>query len=207
MVEAETFWDRTAEKYAASPIKDEAAYEATLARVRAHLRPDMDVLEIGCGTGTTALKLADAARSITATDIAGRMLAIAEEKRVRAGVETVRFTQATLDDHAFEPESFDAVVAFNLLHLLEDLPAALREIWRLTAPGGLFLSKTVCLAERGPWLPLLVGAMRLAGRAPHVAFLKSGELDAMIEAAGFTIVETGNYPEKAKSHFVAARKT
>jgi ubiquinone/menaquinone biosynthesis C-methylase UbiE len=52
------FWDRIARKYAADPIADMAGYEATLQRVQGLLSTEQDVLEIGCGTGTTALRLA-----------------------------------------------------------------------------------------------------------------------------------------------------
>ena len=48
------FWDAIAERYAARPIGDEAAYEATLARVRHWLSPEMRVVELGCGTGRVA---------------------------------------------------------------------------------------------------------------------------------------------------------
>lgn len=51
----EKFWNGTARKYAASQIGDMAGYERTLARTRSYLHPDDRVLEIGCGTGTTAL--------------------------------------------------------------------------------------------------------------------------------------------------------
>lgn len=207
MVSSETFWDKAAEKYAASPIKDMDAYEATLARVRAYLKPGDKALEIGCGTGTTALKLADTGADITATDISGKMTAIAETKRAEAGVSNVRFVQATVDRHRFEPGAFDAVLAFNLLHLLGDAPAALGEIGRLVKPGGLFISKTACLADRMGYLKMILPVMKLFGAAPaDVQFFKTEELDALIEAAGFDFVERGFYSEKTRSRFVVARK-
>ena len=52
------FWDRIAPKYAADPIADPAAHEATLERTRRLLGPGHRVVEIGCGTGSTALALA-----------------------------------------------------------------------------------------------------------------------------------------------------
>ena len=58
------FWDRIARKYAADPIADAAGYEATLRRVQALLSANQDVLEIGCGTGTTALRLAPLTRRL-----------------------------------------------------------------------------------------------------------------------------------------------
>ena len=202
----QSFWNKAAEKYSKSPIKDMAAYEATLDRARAHLTSEMRVLEIGCGTGTTALKLADTGADITATDISENMIAIAERKRQDAGVANVAFQTATLGDDAFAHESFDAVLAFNLLHLIEGLPAALQEVHRLVKPGGLFISKTICLSEGPFFYRLVIPVMRTLGKAPYVSFFKTAELDNMIEAAGFGIIETGYYPEKSRSRFVVARK-
>ena len=74
------FWDRSSRKYAKSSIADLNGYERTLERTRAYLQPGDSVLELGCGTGTTALRLADGVQSYLATDISGGMIAIAEEK-------------------------------------------------------------------------------------------------------------------------------
>ncbi len=207
MPTAQSFWDKAAEKYAASPIKDMDAYEATLARVRAHLNAGDAVLEIGCGTGTTALKLADTGADITATDISEKMIAIAEGKRAAAGVSTVRFRQATLDNHGLGERAFDVALSFNLLHLVGDVPAALREIGKLLKPGGLFISKTACLTDSMGYLKLILPVMRLFGKAPDtVHFFRTEDLDRMIEAAGFELIETGYYPEKTRSRFIVARK-
>jgi ubiquinone/menaquinone biosynthesis C-methylase UbiE len=206
LVEAAAFWDKTAEKYAKAPIKDMAAYEATLARVRAHLTPETEALEIGCGTGTTALKLAGAAKYITASDISAEMIAIAQGKAASEGVLNVDFLKATLDDHPFTEEQFGAVMAFNLLHLIEDIEGALRRVHGLLKPGGLFISKTACLGDRMVLFRLLLPVMQAFGRAPYVRFFKTAELDGMIEAAGFELIETGYYPEKARARFVVARK-
>ena len=58
----QAFWDKIAQKYATKRVADPAAYEAKLTRVRALLRAEDRVLEIGCGTGSTALTLARSAR-------------------------------------------------------------------------------------------------------------------------------------------------
>lgn len=200
------FWDGIAERYAARPVKDMAAYETTLTRTRSHLRAQDTVLELGCGTGSTALRLADAVRHVTATDLSGRMLAIGREKAERAGVGNVTFAQATPFDHRFGRESFDAVLAFNLLHLIGDVPAALRCVHGLLKPGGRFISKTPCLAGRDLFIRGMVAALRLVGKAPPVFFYTPYEMQRYMEDAGFAIIETGDYPRSPPAHFIAARK-
>ncbi len=206
MTTARTFWDKAADKYAASPVKNMPAYEHTLDRVRAHLKPTDKVLEIGCGTGTTALKLADAAGHITGTDISGRMIEIAQGKANDQGVANVDFRQATPGDGSLGAETYDAVTAFNILHLLPNLPAVLAEIHDRVEPGGLFISKSVCLQGiwRAMWLPVAV--MQVFGKAPYVRFMTPGTLEKMLREAGFDIIETGDFPKSPPSHFVVARK-
>ncbi len=197
------FWDRIAPKYATRPVSDPNAYAATLERTRSYLSANDDVLEVGCGTGTTALHLAPAVRHITATDYAGGMIEIAEAKRAVQGAPNVTFRHAGLAEPG--DRTYDAVLAFNLLHLVEDVPAALETLAARLKPGGHFISKTVCIGD-GAWpLRLLIPAMRAIGKAPYVGFLRRTELDAKVEAAGFQIVETGGYPA-ARNHFIVARK-
>ena len=203
-----TFWDRIAVKYRASPISDIEAYEATLERVTSHLGRDDRVLELGCGTGGTALRLAAHAGEIVATDFSPGMIAQAE---AREGAEKVRFLAADAFDPRLEPGGFDAVMAFNLFHLVRDLPALIGRAGQLLAPGGLLISKTPCLTDPSARLHhrlmvLAIPLMQAIGKAPYVRFHTMAELERMIEAAGFRIVETGCYPVSPPSRFIVARK-
>jgi len=200
------FWDRQAAAYEKKPIADEDAYARTLERVRAHLTPNDRVLELGCGTGTTALKLAPSAREILGTDYSAEMIAIATAKGGVQGVTHVRFRQCTAADPALGVESFDVVMAMNLLHLLEDLPAELGRIHELVRPGGLFISKTPCVGEQNFALRVVIPVMRATGLAPYVSFVTERSLSADITGAGFVVEETGMYPKKSRSFFVVARK-
>ena len=201
------FWDRIAPGYARKPVKDQVSYETTLERTRARLSSGDDVLEIGCGTGTTALKLADAARHILATDISPQMIRIGEEKAREARIANVDFLAATVEDTRLDGRGFDAVLAFNLLHLVEDLDETLRRVASLVKPGGHFISKTVCLEGQGWYFKPMISVMQTFGKAPYVNFLTIKGLERDIEAAGFEILETGDYPAKPPSRFVVARKT
>ncbi|MEM9762970.1 MAG: class I SAM-dependent methyltransferase, partial [Pseudomonadota bacterium] len=181
--------------------------EHTLERTRTHLGATDRVLEIGCGTGSTALRLASAVGEYTASDISPAMIAIAEEKAAAGGAGTLRFVAAALSDTPRAEGGYDSVLAFHLLHLVDDLPAALSAIADRLRPGGVFISKTVCLGERGGWkLRAFVRVMRLLGIAPPVAYLTVDGLEAALTAAGFEIVETGMFPKVPPNHFVVARR-
>jgi SAM-dependent methyltransferase len=201
------FWDRIADRYAARAIRDPAAYERAIAATRARLRPGDRVLELGCGTGTTALRLADPGWEIEATDFSARMIAIAAEKAQAAGVATVRFAQADLTDPAAASGPFDVALAFNLLPLMPDLPGALAAIRARLRPGGLFISKSLCLGEPGWRLArVAVAVLRTAGIAPPLRPLRIAALDAAVEAARFEILERGVFPERPPARFLAARR-
>lgn len=198
------FWDRIADKYSAQPISNQGAYEETLRRTRAHLRPGMSVIEVGCGTGTTALKLADAVGSIRGTDVSSQMIRIAQAKADQQGAANASFDVATVHK-AGQDERFDAVLGFNILHLVDDLPGAIRHARSLLDAGGLFITKTPCLSGK-PWFRPLIFLMQLVGKAPRpVQYLSPGRLERMIRDAGFEIVETAGLPPKLPSHFIVAR--
>ena len=141
------FWDRIARKYAGDPIADIPAYEATLRRVRALLSVDHEVLEIGCGTGSTALRMAPGTRRMVATDLSIDMIAIAGEKLADQPIPQLSFAVADADEAVFGKAAYDAVLAFNLLHLIADLDGAIAAAVHSLKPGGLFISKTPCISE------------------------------------------------------------
>lgn len=203
------FWDNIAESYAARPVQNMDAYEETLARVRTYLRPDDAVLEVGCGTGTTALKLAPHTGHITATDFSPAMVAIGQKKARDAAVTNVRFRALDAASPEFDRDAFDVVMGFNLLHLVNDVDETLATMQRTLVKGGTLITKTPCLAG---WpfglLRLALPLMRLFGKAPkgRLHFFSVLDLEARIERAGFRIIETGNYPNSPPNHFVVATK-
>ena len=206
MISSEKFWDKTAPGYAKAPIRDMVSYDQTMDRTRAHLEPEHRALELGCGTGTTALRLADAVGHLTATDLSSEMIGIAKAKAQDQGVENVTFRHAALSDSADPDGPFDVVMAFNLLHLLDDLPTALGDIAGMVKPGGLFISKSGCIGEKTFYLRPVVAVMQMLGKAPYFASLKIRDLEGMISGAGFTVIETHTFPGMVANRFVVARK-
>lgn len=202
------FWDRTSRRYAKSAVGDPAGYERTLERTRALLRPDSRVLELGCGTGTTALRLAADAGSYLATDISAGMIAIADEKLAASPVPALAFRIATAEALAQEAARFDVVLGFNYLHLVRDLPGTLRCIHGLLAAEGLFVSKTPCVGDMNPLIRFLLPAMRAIGAAPYASAFREAELRQHMDDAGFDALAVEDHATKGKENrpYVVARK-
>lgn len=208
MRSAAEFWDNAAKKYAQSKISDMDAYNKTLERTKSYLSPGDRVLEIGCGTGSTALLLSENVRQITASDISANMIEIGTGKAQNQGIENVRFVQAEIFDPVLEGEPYDAVLAFSILHLLEDTPAVMERLNTMLKTDGMFISKTVCLQEDGIsfktyMMKMIVPFLQLIGKAPYVKFMTLNELEETMTSAGFEIIETYNH---ALYQYIVARK-
>ena len=204
--QASKFWDRIAARYSKRTVQNEAAYEQTLARTRSHVSQHDHVVEYGCGTGTTALKLSGSAAHITATDFSGEMLRIGEERRAAQGIENVTFKQVSATVPAADDETVDVVLAFNLLHLIEETDQVFAAVRRQLKPGGYFISKTACMGDGNILLRLAVPVMGWYFGVPYIKKYRVRELEDQITAAGFRIVETGNHPDKPPRRFIVARK-
>ncbi len=74
MAESDKFWDKTAARYAKSSVSDEATYQKKLGETQSFFRPNMRIVEFGCGTGTTAVHHAPHVQHIDAIDISENML-------------------------------------------------------------------------------------------------------------------------------------
>ena len=199
------FWDRIAARYAAKPIADLAAYERKLEITRNYLRPDMEVLELGCGTGSTALRNAPHVRHILATDVSPKMIEIARAKTASTSGANVTFRAVAFDDFQAPEASFDAVMGHSILHLLEDPAAAIAKVHRLLKPGGVFVSSTVCIGNTMAYFKLVAPIGRALGLLPLIKVFTSADLNAMLTAQGFEIVEDWR-PAQGMVQFIVARK-
>ena len=206
------FWSKISRKYATDPIRDMDGYLRTLERTKSHLKPEDNVLEIGCGTGSTALLIAPHVTHITATDLSPGMIEIANEKLVGESIGNVTFKVAEVLDHSSDDASYDAVLAHNLLHLLPELDSALEYISSLIKPGGLFISKTVCAPEHGGFKYTLISkvaipVMQAIGKAPFVNFITAETLVRKMNDAGFDVIEKSDKIGMFTSRYIVARKS
>src|SRR5206468_2653218 len=139
------FWDNIAERYSKQPIADEAAYQKKLQVTREYFRPDMEVLEIGCGTGSTAIVHAPYVKHIRAIDFSSKMVDIAQAKARVRNINNVTFERATIDELGGPERTLDAVLALSVLHLLGNKEEVIAKVHKMLKPGGIFVTSTACI--------------------------------------------------------------
>jgi ubiquinone/menaquinone biosynthesis C-methylase UbiE len=199
------FWDKVATRYSKRPIADEASYQKKLEKSQTYFRPDMELLEFGCGTGGTAIIHAPYVKRIRAVDISPRMIEIAEARAEAAKVENVEFEVETIENLDAPDDSFDAILGLSILHLVKDKDAVLRKVFRLLKPGGVFISSSVCMSDLTRFIRYVIPLMQFFGLAPFVAFFRREELLESIRATGFEI-DYDWRPGKNKAVFIVAKK-
>ena len=199
------FWDRSAKRYSKKPVTDEASYQKKLQLTQSYFRPEMEVLEFGCGTGSTAISHSPFVRHIRAIDISSKMIEIAEEKAALANVENVTFEQLTIEMIKVPDQSLDVVLGLSILHLLEDKEEAISKVHRMLKPGGVFVTSTTCLGDSMNFFKLIAPVGKLIGLMPLLRVFTTGELLASLTDAGFEIDHQWQ-PGKGTAVFIVAKK-
>ena len=112
------------------------------------LREGIDVLDVGCGYGHAALRIADAfpASRVVGFDLADKSIAAARAEAHRLALRNVRFEQR--DAAALEPGAFDLVLALDVVHDLARPYETLRAIDGALRPGGILLMAEHALSDR-----------------------------------------------------------
>jgi 2-polyprenyl-3-methyl-5-hydroxy-6-metoxy-1,4-benzoquinol methylase len=209
------FWDRFAKYSARQEEKIQLTDNRDYVSALKHLNVDDVVLEYGCGTGLLSNAIADGVKEIQAIDISAKMIEVAKSKARERRVENVTYTQTGIFDQRFRTESFNVILAFNVLHVLEDAQDSVQRIGELLVPGGLLISATPCLGQKSKsvfWRILLFPlriVLFLAGKVrivPRIRFLKISEMDGLMASGGLQIVETEILSESPPHYFIAARK-
>lgn len=198
------FWDRIADRYAAKPVDDPASYERKLTITQTYFTPRSRVLEFGCGTGTTALHHAPKVAHIDAIDLSQKMLDHAQKKQAAAGITNVHFQRSAIEEFHAPEGSYDVILGLSILHLLADAPTELRKIRKMLAPGGVFISSTVCLSEKMPWFRFVIPLGQKLRLLPTLQPLTAEKLHAMLLDAGFEIEKSWR-PHGGMVDFVVAR--
>ena len=141
------FWDRMANRADPQDASIGGIEIKTVELTKKYLKMSDTVLDYACGTGSMTIEITNHVKAVQAMDISARMIEVVKERARHQKIENIHFVQGTLFDAPYEDESLDVVLAFNILHLLEEPHMAIQKIHALLKPGGIFISATACLGE------------------------------------------------------------
>ena len=211
LITTEKIFDMSANTYETTEEQTfQPIHIKTLETSKKFLRRSDDILDYGCATGTKALEIAGNVHNIQGIDISSKMIEIAKMRANERNIENVDFAQTTIFDERYKRESFDVVLAFNILHLLEDNEQVIRRINELLKPSGLFISVTTCLREKMTLITKLQFSLPLfltqTGLISPLKRFRFPELKDLITNGNFQIIETEKLFHGMSFYFIAAKK-
>ena len=212
MDKTKKFWDRASKNYDRTEERFEKIHSKTRENTKKYLNATNTVLDNGCATGTASCELAHLVEDIHAIDISPEMIELAKAKGVSNEIENVSFVQGTIFDESLESESFDVVLAFNMLHTIPNPQNIVKRIHEVLKPDGLFISVTPCMQEKKSVLVgMQIFVFRILSRVGLVPilfeFYRSSDVDGLIDAESFHTIESEKIFQGATSYFVAAKKS
>ena len=198
-------WNWVANSYSKQPIVNEEAYHKKLEMIQKMLTPDMKVLEVGCGPGTTAIFLSPFVNHIEAIDISYKMIEIAKSKLSAKQDSNINFHVSSIEDLKGQEGSFDVIMAHSLLHLVENKEMVMQKFSYLLKPNGYFISSTLCIKEVNPLMGKIAPIGTYMGILPVMRSFDSKNLLSAIEMNGFNI-EFKWQPSHKEAIFIMAKK-
>ena len=205
MKDESIFWNKMAESYSVKPVPDQKIYEEKLKLTRELFSPKMKVLEIGCGTGTTALIHAPYVEKITGSDFSSEMVKIANGKAASRQISNVNFKQESIDEMGYAENEFDVIMAHSILHLVKNKERALKKIFKSLKPGGYFVTTTGCIGGIFKiFKPLWYIGFRL-GKLPFLGFFTKTDFARQVRECGF-LIEREWSPTKTDIFLIARKK-
>ena len=201
-----TFWDKRALHYDENIRKHGSVYEKTIDRTKSVLSNSDVVLDFACASGEMSLDIAPHVQRVHGIDVSEKMIELANQKESERQVGNINFDQLDVFDPSLARNSFSAILAFNIFHLVDDAPKVLARLHELLVAGGLLISQTPCLGERGFIFRSLIGLAQILGVAPAIAGLTIPALESLVFSNRFEISETKMWDEKDAVQWIVARK-
>jgi 2-polyprenyl-3-methyl-5-hydroxy-6-metoxy-1,4-benzoquinol methylase len=199
MYKSEKFWDRFAGQKEEIPVD-------TVRKIKTYLDKSHKVLDFGCATGTISNEIAGDVKELLGIDISSKMVQAAQNNSDSRNISNTRFLQSSIFDEKLDSDTYDIILAFNILHLLDNAPEVMLRLYQLLKPGGIIISSSACLNEKKTMLAsglFLLSKIRLI---PPINTFSSMELADLFTDSGFDIIESISEFQGKLSHLITARK-
>lgn len=146
------------------------------------------VLDLGCGGGHVSFAVAPLAASVVACDLSAQMLDVVAAAADQRGLPNIVTQQAQAESLPFDDAAFDIVITRFSAHHWSDVPAGLREAYRVLKAGGRMIVVDIVAPEQ-PLLDTMLQSVEILRDASHVRDYRVSEWSAMLNAAGFVVQE------------------
>jgi len=205
MTKSEKFWDKSAYNFFIEGEKEKQSYINIIDRIKKYLKTSDIVLDLGCGPGLISNEIADYVKFIYAIDISSKMIEIAKINADFRNIQNIDYAYSTIFDDKYKNGSFDIILAFNILHLLDDNQKTMQHINDLLKPGGLIISVTPCIGEK-LFLNISLSLLSFIGKIPKIKSFKANELKESISNRNFEIIENDRMPDGIIEYIIVAKR-
>jgi ubiquinone/menaquinone biosynthesis C-methylase UbiE len=194
MNKAQKFWDKQAKRFEDRQLQFELSSQEIIARTKEYLNPNDNVLDFGCATGTKTFELSNVVKQIHGLDFSAEMISEATNKKNKVNITNVSFSQGTIFNDDLEKASFDKIIAYSIIHLLEDSEKVIQRINELLKRGGLFISETACFNDKMNFKTRLKFTtyrfMKRLGIFPlHLNMFTTSDVEQLINRQNFNIIK------------------
>lgn len=177
------FWSTFAKFYDVAEAINGEVYREMLSVTRTMIPRGAAVLDCAAGTGALTIAAADRAGSVLCTDTSEKMLSVARRKCARRRLDNVSFVQRNIFHLEDADNSFDVVIAGNVLHLLIEPENAVREMCRVAKPRGMLLLPTFVLKNKSRLSEKLISAYSKLGFSANSEYSPKSYVD-MLKSVG-----------------------
>lgn len=169
------YWDKISGIYDFAELFNRKAYSGMIAYVERLVPKNSKVLDCAAGTGELSIAASKNAESVISTDMSSAMLEVAEKKCLRKHIDNVFFDERNIFHLDDTDESYDVVIAGNVLHLIKSPEKAVKELARVTKKGGRLILPTFLVDEISPAIRLY----KLFGYRQETSFTAESYLEML----------------------------